>query len=127
MFYERLETVCLRNDLTVSSLVKTLGLSTSKVTAWKNGSVPKGETLVKIADYFNVSVDYLLGRTSTFSDINSHNTISGDNNIIGNGNSVGEKLSEQEKALLDIFKKLNVIEQARLLSFAAELAEKNKA
>lgn len=123
MFYERLESMCSRKGITVSSLVKALGLSTSKVTAWKNGSVPKGEILVKIADYLDVTVDYILGRTDTTTEINSHNTISGNNNIIGNGNRIGEKLTEQEIALIDIFGKLDVIKQAQLLSYAAELSK----
>lgn len=121
MFYERLNEMCSRKGIAVSSLVKALGLSTSKVTAWKNGTVPKGETLVKIADYFDLPIDYLLGRTNTITETNSHNTISGNNNIVGNGNTVGEQLSDQEKALLDIFKKINVVKQAQLLAYAAEL------
>lgn len=64
MFYDTLKRVCSMNNTTVSGLVKELGLSTSKVTAWKNGTIPKGDILAKIADYFKVSVDYLLGRTS---------------------------------------------------------------
>ena len=47
--------------------------------------------------------------------------LSGNNNIIGNGNSIGEKLSEPEAALLDLFKKLNVVKQAQLLAYVAEL------
>lgn len=121
MFYERLDAICARKGITVSSLVKALGLSTSKVTAWKNGSVPKGEILVKIADYFDLPLDYILCRTDTITETNSHNTISGNNNIIGNGNSIGEKLSEQEAALINIFKKLDVVKQAQLLTYAAEL------
>ena len=31
------------------------------VTNWKNGRIPNGATLQKIADYFSVSVDELLG------------------------------------------------------------------
>jgi transcriptional regulator with XRE-family HTH domain len=39
-----------------------MGLSNSLATKWKNtGAIPKGETLAKIADYFGVSVAYLLG------------------------------------------------------------------
>ena len=33
-----------------------------KAVYWKRGSVPKGDTLEKLADYFGVSVDYLLGK-----------------------------------------------------------------
>ena len=38
-------------------MVKSLGLSTSKVTAWKKGGIPKQETLYKLAEVLNVSVD----------------------------------------------------------------------
>lgn len=62
MFFDILKTACSLHNTTPTGLVKELGLSSSKVTAWKKGSVPNGEILVKIADYFNCSVDYLLGR-----------------------------------------------------------------
>lgn len=52
---------------------------------------------------------------------NSNNTVTGNNNIIGNGNTVGENLSEQEKALFNIFKNLDIVKQAQLLAYAAEL------
>lgn len=39
-----------------------IGLSRTIGTKWKTtGATPQGETLSKIADYFGVSVDYLLG------------------------------------------------------------------
>ena len=38
-----------------------MGLSRTSVVKWKAGSVPTGATLNKIAAYFGVSVDYLLG------------------------------------------------------------------
>ena len=101
--------------------VKT-GISAGNISDWKSGrSKPKAEALIKIADLLNCSVDYLLGRTDTITETNSHNTISGNNNIIGNGNSIGEKLTEQEAALINIFKKLDVVKQAQLLTYAAEL------
>lgn len=62
MFFDILKNACLLHNTTPTGLVKELGLSSSKVTAWKNGSVPNGEILVKLADYLNCSVDYLLGR-----------------------------------------------------------------
>ncbi len=41
-----------------------MGLSTNKLQEWKTGHTkPTIEQLLKLADYFKVSIDYLLGRT----------------------------------------------------------------
>ena len=61
MFWERLTQLCAQQGTTPTAVINSLKLSRSSVTYWKHGSVPKGDTLQKIADYFNVSVDYLLG------------------------------------------------------------------
>ena len=42
-----------------------VGLSNSAYTAWTDQSVPRMTTLVKLAEYFGVSVDYLMGREHT--------------------------------------------------------------
>lgn len=44
---------------------KQLGIGSATITQWKNGSIPSGEKLVLLADCFNVSVDYLLGRDTS--------------------------------------------------------------
>ena len=36
------------------------------VTRYKNGSTPNGEILVKVADYFSCTVDYLLGHDAVY-------------------------------------------------------------
>jgi len=41
--------------------VRELGISGGSVTNWKSGAVPHDATLRKIADYFGVTVDELLG------------------------------------------------------------------
>lgn len=64
IFFARLESLCGQNPVKdVSGLLKALDLSTSKGTAWRNGAIPKGDILLKIASYFHVSIDYLLGNT----------------------------------------------------------------
>lgn len=69
MFYDVFNNLCISNNTTVTGVLKALGISTSKGTAWKNGSTPNGEVLSKIAAYFNVTTDYLLGNdTSTTKD-----------------------------------------------------------
>lgn len=50
---------------TAAGLSKATSISTGNISDWKSGrSKPSAETLTKIADYFNCSVDYLLGRTT---------------------------------------------------------------
>lgn len=63
MFIQRLLHLCELRKTDISNVLRDLGLSTSKGTAWRNGSVPNGEILLLLANYFHVSVDYLLGNT----------------------------------------------------------------
>lgn len=60
-FHTIIQNICQQHGTTPTALCKALGLSTSMVTNWKNGRIPNGATLQKIADYFSVSVDELLG------------------------------------------------------------------
>ena len=62
MFWDIYFELCKRNGTTPTATVKALGFSAGSVTSWKNGKVPHHGTLIKIADYFGVSVDYLLGK-----------------------------------------------------------------
>ena len=61
MFWERFYTLCLRNGKRPNPVGKEIGLSSGIISKWKNGGIPNGETLMKLARYFNVSTDYLLG------------------------------------------------------------------
>ena len=63
MFWTFLYILFLEKKCKPNTVAREIGLSTAIATKWKNGSIPKGDILVKIADYFDCSVDYLLGRT----------------------------------------------------------------
>ena len=63
MFWERFYKLCEKAGVKPNPLGKNLGISSGVITKWKNGGTPNGETLTKIADYLDCSVDYLLGRT----------------------------------------------------------------
>lgn len=58
MFYNKLENLCRENGVTVNKLVTDIGLGTSNPTYWKNGSIPKKETIRKITEYFGIQPDY---------------------------------------------------------------------
>lgn len=63
MFWERFVQLCNDNNEKPSPVIKKLGIAAGLATKWKNGTMPGSAALNKIADYFNVSVDYLLGNT----------------------------------------------------------------
>jgi len=62
-FFERFYELCKERGETPNSVARKIGGSSGSVTAWKKGTVPRGVTLTKLADYFNVSVDYLICQT----------------------------------------------------------------
>ena len=74
-----------------------MGFSNSITTKWKKtGATPDGVTLAKIAEYFGITVDELLGKEKQPAD--------------------GE-LSDEEKAMLDLFRQAG--DDARRLALLA--------
>lgn len=62
MGYDAFEKLCTSRNVTPYKVAKETGVSTSTLSSWKKGRyTPKQDKLQKIADYFGVSVDYLLG------------------------------------------------------------------
>lgn len=60
--YKIFEELLLRNKVTAYKVGKETGISTATLTQWKNGkSTPKQDKLKLIADYLNVSIDFLTG------------------------------------------------------------------
>lgn len=63
IFADRLLELRKEKGLSQASLSKALGVSYAVVCYWEtNRSEPTAPNLVKVADFFDVSVDYLLGR-----------------------------------------------------------------
>ena len=59
--FKRLRSSC---GLTQAEMAEKLGISRSTIGMYETGArEPDFETLEKIADFFNVDIDYLLGRT----------------------------------------------------------------
>lgn len=63
MLGDRIKDLRKKNKITQSDLSSIIGYSQSLIANWERDERdPDTETLVKLADYFNVSTDYLLGR-----------------------------------------------------------------
>lgn len=63
MFYDRFLELCEAQGVKPKKAVTDMNLSNSIATAWKNrGLTPKSETLSKIAQHFDVPMDFLLER-----------------------------------------------------------------
>ena len=65
MFWDRFYDLCLKTTGKKPNAIREdIGVSSGVITKWKSGDcLPNGETLKRIADYLDCSVDYLLGRT----------------------------------------------------------------
>ena len=61
---ERLRELRKRSSMTMKQLGAELGLAESTVSLYENGKrTPDVQTLIRFADFFDVSLDYLCGRT----------------------------------------------------------------
>lgn len=72
MFWERFTYLCDQNKIKPNPLGKELGISSGVISNWKKtGSCPSGETLIKISNYFDCSIDFLVGRSNNMKSQNS--------------------------------------------------------
>ncbi|HEL2254777.1 TPA: helix-turn-helix transcriptional regulator [Streptococcus suis] len=60
---EKIKLLANEQALTLAELERKLDFSNGSLRKWDT-SAPSGDKIEKVADYFNVSVDYLLGRES---------------------------------------------------------------
>jgi len=62
---ERLRALRLQKRLTQRAIASGVGISEGTVQKFEYGvAKPKLDTVVRLADYFNVSLDYLVGRSN---------------------------------------------------------------
>ncbi len=63
----RLKELREERELTQSDVAKGIGTNQRGISRWENEeNQPPADMIIKLADYFNVSTDYLLGRTDDF-------------------------------------------------------------
>ena len=63
VFFNRFKQLCDQRNISVYRACMDIGLNRSAVAKWKNGGKPNGSTAAKLAAYFEVTTDYLLGQS----------------------------------------------------------------
>lgn len=101
-FKNRLKELRIENNLTQTALAGKLGVKQGVITNWElRGSEPTAEYLIKLANIFEVSTDYLLG-------------IENEEGIIVMQNN----LTDDENFLISIMRQLNFNDKKNLIDFA---------
>lgn len=106
MFFDVLKKLCDDKGIAPSRVATEIGFSKGSVSYWKKqylkgvDSKPDSHTAAKIADYFNVSVDYLLGRTEDATNYTDEDLIASQNpNVLSHFNGDTKKAVEFQKAV----------------------------
>lgn len=61
MFWNNFLAECAKKGKSPAVIAEELGFSNSATTCWKNGSLPRMSSRKKIADYFGITVEELMG------------------------------------------------------------------
>ena len=61
MFWNVFVEQCASVGKSPNAVAKELKIPSGSITAWKNGVMPRNKTLLRISEYFNVSVEELFG------------------------------------------------------------------
>lgn len=131
MFAENFITLLQIKKITAYKVAKDTGISQGLCNEYKNGiKTPTIENLIKIADYLDCSVDYLLGRTDT---PNMSNRV--DNSVLINGsinnnshstlNVATPPQDEMMQQLINGFKTLSFENKLKIMNALFELKKEN--
>jgi len=109
MFAEKLKILRTENNISQVELAKKLSLSKNSINAYEKGRAEASiDTLIKIADIFNVSIDYLVGREDDFGIVHS--------------SAPNYALTALESEMLSHFRKLDVSAQHKAIGYVYALS-----
>lgn len=105
MFIQRFQELLKETNSTKSKVSAHTNIPLQTICNWfERGSQPTADKIIKIADYFEVSTDYLLGRSDDIGIVEIHT-----------------ELTSEQKELLILFDKMSTSDKNQLLGFAKAL------
>lgn len=106
-FLEKLYSLMENKGITKNALCNILKINGNSFVNWENrGTLPKGETLIKMADYFNVTSDYLLGLDDV-------------------PNRKNESISENAQELIEMYTQLSERNQIKIIGYVQRMLEES--
>ena len=107
MFAEKLKILRIENELSQVELAKKLSLSKNSINAYEKGRAEASiDTLKKLADIFECSIDYLVGREDDFGIVQS---------------SAPNSLTALESEMLSLFRTLDTSAQHKAIGYVYAL------
>lgn len=115
----RIKEVAKNNDIVLRQMLEEIGLSKGTMDNLRT-SMPKADNLAKIADYLDVSMDYLMGRTDEPHIKNSSNLItirSGKASRISDISNVkvSKASSEDISEIAEMIKELSLVQRSEIV------------
>ncbi|MEI3337600.1 MAG: helix-turn-helix transcriptional regulator [Clostridium sp.] len=112
MINKRIRELRIEKELTQEDIAKMLNKSTNNISQYETGKrQPDINTIIKIAEYFNVSIDYLMGRTET-------------RELADDFIKKNLKLTDDEKKILSQYRNLNKEGEKQAKEYLEYLAQK---
>lgn len=106
---ERIKRLCEEKNTNITALCIKITGSSGNLSTWKKGNI-RNDYLIKIAQYFNVSTDYILGLTDDASPVKQ----------------MPDTLSGSEQEMLSGYRKLDNDDQAEVRGYIKGMLTKDK-
>lgn len=130
MFYDTVNELCKQRNTSITRMTKEIGLSNAAASSWRNGSIPKLDTVRKVAEYFGVSMEDLLSNgPAPAIRASDRSTVAYGNSgpVATNGASITQaaasELSDMELELLKVFRALDMRKKNALMSAAYDMED----
>lgn len=143
-FFERYEQLCTEKGTKPQNaeMIKIAGVSSGAISGWKKGSLPKGDVLCRLAKFFNVTTDYLLGLnelrnpyyTNNINDssvIQSNSSVAVTGSILNSGSisapvytNEEKQLSKEETEILNVYRSLEARDRTKFMNFVFDIEDK---
>ena len=107
---DRILNLRIENSLTQSQMAKIFKVGISTISMWEQGQrIPRPNTLQDICDYFNVNMDYLMGRSDIKNRYQAGLKYDWEEEKEEKENNIFSKLTAEELAKLEKFKNMSTV------------------